>query len=247
MNARNCLRLGLQASLLVGLLAAAGIASAGSFTIAPIRAELSAAHRTEVLTLTNASDEAVVVEVHIVKWSQDGGAEQLDDTRDVLATPPVLQIPGNSNQIVRVALRQEPDAMRELTYRIIFQEVPQTAAPDFNGLRLALRLSVPIFVAPAHAKRTAELSWEVHGLPSGELEVAATNHGNAHLHVTDFDVEWPGTDAAVRGITAKYVLPDSRMVWTLQPPAGAAKQGPLTIHGHSDQGDFSADITLSGP
>jgi fimbrial chaperone protein len=227
-------------------IAIAGLAHASSFNISPVRAELGGAHHTEVLSLTNADDGPVVVEVRVVKWSQDDGADQLDDTRELLVTPPVLQIPGKGEQIIRVALRREPDPARETTYRVIFQEVPQAPTPDFTGLRVALRLSVPIFVAPAHGNAKADVSWDAHWLPSGELEVAATNNGNGHLQVIDFDLQLPGASAPVRGITAKYLLPGSRMVWTLAPPADAEKQGAISIHGHSDQGEFSADVANNG-
>ncbi len=122
----------------------------------------------------NADDSPVVVQIRVVRWSQKGGAEQLEDTRELLATPPVLQIPANSQQIIRVALRREPDSAQELSYRVIFEEVPQAAPKDFTGLRVALRLSIPVFVAPAQGKANAELAWESRWLP----ERSARSGGN---------------------------------------------------------------------
>jgi fimbrial chaperone protein len=232
--------------LLLGVGVASSAAEASSFNISPIRAELSTVHPTEVLTLTNAEDAPVVVEVRVVKWSQVDGAEQLDDTRELLATPPVLQIPGTKDQIVRVALRREPDPANELTYRLIYQEIPQAAAPESTGLRVALRLSIPVFVAPAHGKAKADLVWEAHWLANGDLELAASNHGNGHAQIIDFDLSLAGGATTVHGNTAKYILAGSRMVWTLKPPADADKHGPVAIHGRSDQGEFSADVATDG-
>jgi fimbrial chaperone protein len=228
------------------LIAAAALpASASTFNISPIRAELTAAHRTEALTIMNADDSPVVVQIRVVRWSQKGGAEQLEDTRELLATPPVLQIPANGQQIIRVALRREPDPAQELTYRVIFEEVPQAAPKDFVGLRVALRLSIPVFIAPAHGKANAELAWQSRWLPNGQVELAATNTGSAHLQITDFEAQFPGSLMPLRGIASKYVLPGSRMSWTLTPPADASRQGAIPIRGHSDQGDFSADVAPS--
>jgi P pilus assembly chaperone PapD len=98
-------------------------------------------------------------------------------------------------------------------------------------------------------KAHADLSWELHALPDGQLEVAATNHGSAHSQVTDFEVQPSGAgDAgppALHGMTGKYVLPGSRVSWVLkaEPRPG---QGTYTIHGHSDQGEFSAEVLASG-
>ena len=232
---------------LFALLAAAiaAPASASTFNISPIRAELAAGHRTEALTITNAEDNPVVVQIRVVRWSQKNGAEELEETHELLATPPVLQIPANSQQIIRVALRREPDPSQELTYRVIFEEVPQAAPKDFVGLRVALRLSIPIFVAPARGKANADLAWASRWLPNGQLELAATNSGTGHLQVTDFEAQFPGSLMPLRGVASKYVLAGSRMSWTLTPPADAKRQGAIPLRGHSDQGDFSADVAPS--
>jgi fimbrial chaperone protein len=218
---------------------------ASTFNIAPIRAQLSAGHRTEALTLTNVEDSPVVVQVRVVSWSQKDGVETLEDTRELLSTPPVLQIAANSQQIIRVALRRDPDATQELTYRVIFEEVPQAAPKEFSGLRVALRLSVPIFVAPTQGKANAQVVWQSRWLANGQLEVAATNSGTGHLQVTDFEAQFPGSLMPLRGVSSKYVLPGSRMSWILTPPADATRQGVIPIRGHSDQGDFSADVAPS--
>jgi fimbrial chaperone protein len=218
-------------------------ALASSFNISPIRVELAGGRRTEALTLRNPDDAPVVVQVHVVAWSQKDGVDQLDATHEMLVTPPVLQLPGNGEQIVRVALRGQADKAQELAYRVVFEEVPQAAPAGFTGLRVALRLSVPIFIAPAVGKARADLSWELRPLPDGRLEVAATNRGSAHSQVTDFEVQSSGT--ALQSTTGKYVLPGSRVSWVLkaQPALGP---GSYTIRGHSDQGEFSAEVVASG-
>jgi len=225
---------------------AAATAAASTFNIAPIRASLGAAHHTEVLTLANAEDQPVVVQVKVMRWSQSGGEDALEETRDILATPPVLQLGPKAEQIVRVALRQPPDVAREMSYRVVFQEVPQAPSKDFQGLRVALRLSVPVFIAPASGKPAADLVWESRWLPEGKLELSATNRGNAHVQITDFDVTFAPDTAPLRGQTSKYVLPGSRMSWVLTPAVQPNHQGPISVHGHSDQGEFSADVVSSG-
>lgn len=225
--------------------AGAAPALASSFNISPIRVELASGRRTEALTLKNADDAPVVVQVHLVAWSQRDGVDQFDTTREMLVTPPVLQIPGNSEQIVRVALRGQPDRSQELAYRVVFEEVPQAAPAGFTGLRVALRLSVPIFIAPTVGKAHAELSWELHSLPDGQLEVVATNHGSAHSQITDFEVQSSGAAAPLRSMTGKYVLPGGRASWMLKAQSSPG-QDAYTIHGHSDQGEFSAEVVATG-
>jgi fimbrial chaperone protein len=218
---------------------------ASTFNISPIRVQLGAGHRTEALTLTNADDAPVVVQVRVVSWSQKDGVEKLEETHELLSTPPVLQIPAKGQQIIRVALRRDPDPTQELTYRVIFEEVPQAAPQEFSGLRVALHLSVPIFVAPTQGRASAQVAWRSRWLSNGQLEVAAINSGTGHLQVTDFEAQFPGSLMPLRGVSSKYVLPGSRMSWVLTPPADATRQGVIPIRGHSDQGDFSADVAPS--
>jgi fimbrial chaperone protein len=234
--------------LFLALLTCAAIAAparASTFNISPIRVQLDASHRTEALTLVNAGDSPVVVQVRVVSWSQKDGAEQLQDTRELLVTPPVLQVPPKSQQIVRVALRRPPDPTQELAYRVIYEEVPQAAPADFRGLQIALRISIPVFVAPVHGKANANLAWQSRWLPNGQLELAATNNGSGHSQIMDFEAQFPGSLMPLRGSAPKYVLAGSRMSWTLTPPADATRQGAIPIRGHSDQGDFSADVAPS--
>ncbi len=227
-------------------LAAAQGAAASTFNISPIRVDLDGLHRMGVMTLSNVDAAPVVVEMRVVKWSQRDGEDRLEDTRDLLATPPVLQIPAHGEQILRVALRRVADPELELSYRVIFQEVPQAAPKNFTGLRIALRLSVPVFVAPLHGHAAARIAWSAHWLANGELETAATNSGTAHLQITDFDVTVGSTPTPLKAITSKYVLPGSRVVWDLKAPAGLDRHAAIKIHGHSDQGDITADVAISG-
>jgi fimbrial chaperone protein len=230
---------------LMVLCATAAPAAASTFTIAPIRAELGGAHHSAALTLINAEDQPVVVEVHAVAWSQADGEEHLEDTHELLVSPAVLQIPGNGSQIVRIALRSAAAEDHEMTYRVVFDEIPQALPAGFNGLRVALRLSVPVFVAPAHGRPIANVTWNLHRLSDGNLEVAAFNQGTAHLLVTDFDVQ-AGTATPLHAKTSKYVLAGSRMTWELKADDAKAWQGPIVVHGHSDQGEFTAPIASNG-
>ncbi|MDE2305208.1 MAG: molecular chaperone [Gammaproteobacteria bacterium] len=226
-------------------LAAAHLAAASTFEIAPIRVELGGARHIAVLTLTNVEDAPVVVEMHVEDWSQTDGVDRLQDTKDLLGTPPVMQIAPHAQQIVRVALMRAPDPTRELSYRVILQEVPRAAPKNFEGLRVALRLSVPIFVAPAHGKAQGTLAWRGKWLPDGKLRLSATNDGTGHVEVTDFALRI-GAAEILRNVAAKYVLPGSTMSWTLTPPAGLDRQAVMHLAGHSDAGDLSSTVTFSG-
>ncbi|HVN99115.1 MAG TPA: molecular chaperone [Steroidobacteraceae bacterium] len=226
------------------MLAAAGPAAAGTFSIAPVRVELQGSQRTAVLTVHNDDAAPLVVQVSALNWTQAGGEDGNSPTRELLATPPVFTLPPNGEQIVRVALRREPDPSRELDYRLLLAEVPQPADRNFTGLRVALRLSIPVFVQAANPAPAA-LRWHAQWLPDGGLAVSASNEGLTHQQVSDFTLHFAGSEAVARGVVSRYVLPGSTVTWKIAPPAGVAHDAAISIRGASDQGDFQADVAFA--
>jgi fimbrial chaperone protein len=227
--------------LAIGVLAAATTAAASTLSVAPIRVELSSRVRTAVLTLRNQEDSPVVVQVRPTAWSQQqDGQDQLDDTHDLLVTPPLFTVPPKGVQVLRIALLREPDPARELPYRLVLSEVPQEVPAETTGLRVALRITLPVFVAPK-VHSAPELAWGHRWLPDGTLEIEARNRGTAHLQVFDFDVQ--GNASAAQGLhaaTSHYLLPGSAAHWQLHPGSELAHgTQQLTLHGHSDAGDFT--------
>ncbi|MFT3905031.1 MAG: fimbria/pilus periplasmic chaperone [Steroidobacteraceae bacterium] len=227
------------------MFAATRTAAAGNFSLAPIRVELDPGHRSEVLTVHNEDDAPVTIQISAVAWSQASGEEQFADTRELLVTPPVLQVPAHGERIVRVALRREPDTAQELSYRLFFQEVPQASATNFNGLKVALRVSLPVFVAagtPGHA----DLQWQARWQQDGSLRLEADNRGLMHQQLTGFDVQLGDRKVPVQ--LARYVLPGSRISWDVKLPTDAAHDAPLRVSGLSDLGAFQADVRFTpGP
>jgi fimbrial chaperone protein len=77
-----------------------------------------------VLTVHNEEDTPVLVQATVLAWQQVNGEDQLDATRDLLVTPPVFTLAPKSDQVLRVALRGQASAERELDYRLLLAEVP---------------------------------------------------------------------------------------------------------------------------
>jgi fimbrial chaperone protein len=198
-----------------------------------------------VLTLRNDDSVPVTVQVTSAAWSQSDGSDRYSPTHDLIVTPPVFVVPANGQQIVRVALREDADTRAERAYRIFFEEVPTQLSKTFNGLHVALRLGVPVFVAPK-AKASAALVWRAQLTPAGDVQIEARNQGAAHLQVTDFQVRFGSQPEPVHVAGAKYILPDSTASWTLRRPAGMDPNTSLHLSGFSDQGEISAEIARVG-
>jgi len=185
-------------------------------------------------------------------WEQVNGEDRLTPTRELLVSPAVFTLPADGSQLVRVALRRPADPQRELSYRLILTEVPQQARPDFTGLNVALRLSLPVFVAPT-AKASQALEWSATRTADGALAVTARNTGNAHARVVSFSVAPAANPAAAtsQDVTA-YVLPGQARTWTIDNNkndgmSSSTDWSQLRVKGKTEAGDFEVEIRLGEP
>src|SRR5512137_1707844 len=162
-------------------------AVAGSFSISPLRVDFAANSSTAALTVRNSDATEMVIQTQGLAWSQENGEDTLTPSRDLLISPAVFTLPPGGSQLIRVALRRPVDPLRELSYRLTVQEVPQQAKPDFTGLQVALKMSLPVFVAPAAAAEP-QLNWTAARGADGRLSVTASNAGAAHARIHRFSI-----------------------------------------------------------
>ncbi len=230
-------------------------AYAGTFTISPLRVDFADATGTAVLTVRNGDAKPVVVQTQGLAWSQEGGQDALTPSRDLLVSPAVFTLPAGGSQLVRVALRRNVDPARELTYRLLLQEVPQEASPEFNGLQIVLRLSVPVFVEPL-APATPQIAWAAARGTDGKLSLSARNDGSAHARIHGFSVKTAdGATTMLDQPELAYVLPGSTRHWTFddnnntrlnaQSTTGPGMAGPYRLEGTTDRGSFVTELQLT--
>lgn len=224
------------------LLAAAVPALSGSFQISPVRATLSAGHPVHALTVRNEGPEPAVIQLELVAWTQENGKDVYVASKEVIATPPIFTVAPGGKQIVRVGLRRAPDPGMERAYRVYFQEVPPPPPPGFQGLQVALRLGVPVFVNPA-SPVAPSLKWSARRVSGEEMSLGAANTGNAHVQVTGLALGMRGEVIAAPK-TVAYVLPGQGREWLVKvspmPPSGAT----LQIVAQTDAGEMKMDLTL---
>ncbi len=222
-------------------------AFAGTFSISPVRVDLATQSTTGVVTLRNQEDQPVVVQAETKLWQQTSAGDQLAPTRDVLVTPAVFTIPPKGSQVVRLALRRDADPRMELSYRLILTEVPQQAAPLFNGLNMALQMSLPIFIA-AQSPTEPQVKWSAARDPDGKVAITALNAGSAHARVLDLAVSpQPGNGEWLHQQGAYYVLPGQSHSWALEPDKNnndSAQWRQLRVKGSTEDGDFATELSL---
>lgn len=230
-------------------LCAAATATAGSFEVNPIRVELSSSARTAAVMVRNTSRDSMVVQVSVNAWRQENGQDVLMPTNEVLASPPIATIPAGAEQVVRIGLRRAPDSQRELSYRMFLQEVPPPPQPGFQGLQVALRVGLPVFVQPMSGPAKAALVWDARLRPDNTVRLKLQNEGTGHLQISDLDMYLPHENEPVASHSSlAYVLPGQSREWDLKLRHSRVKSTDrLRLKLATDAGSIDTEVRLEGP
>lgn len=235
--------IGQAASGLALFLTGVTLSHAGSFTVNPVRVTLSPNQAVAAITVSNKGSEASVIQLETSRWTQKDGQDVLTPSREILATPPIFTLPPGGSQIVRVGLRRAPDGEHELTYRLVLREVPPPQ-PIAQGLRVALAISMPVFVVSSRPS-FSNLEWQAVRLPDGGIQLQATNTGSAHVQVGALALSSAGAGPPlVRESVATYVLPGNTRSWTFKSVADVPAGSVLSLHAGTDGGDVQARVTI---
>ncbi len=215
-------------------------AHATSLQISPVRIDLPAGPGAAAITLRNASGAPIHAQVRVFRWTQADGADVLTPTDDAVASPPILRIAGNGEQMGRVVRPLDPvlrnDASTsavpptETAYRLLIDELPQREAQvDQSGVRVQLRYSVPVFAGtPADAPLRLKLTmWR----DQDEWKLAVRNDGARHARISGVAViNGPQRVTVTEGLLG-YALPGATRIWKIHMPAGFAPTGSVRIEG----------------
>ena len=221
-------------------------AQAGNFQVGPLRVLLSAGQRVVAVTVRNDGEAPTVIQLEAVSWSQNAGNDVYAPTKELLATPPIFTLLPGGSQLIRVGLRRAQDPRAELSYRLFMQEVPPPPRPGFHGLQVALRIGIPVFVAPA-VKASPLLRWRASASAPGQIKLIAINDGTAHVQIVDFKLMRTGEvePLAVRQL-ATYVLPGQSHEWVIDVRSAATAGSALKLLAQTNVGDAAADLILAG-
>jgi fimbrial chaperone protein len=156
------------------------------------------------LSLRNDSAAAVRFQVRAFRWSNVGTEElSLEPTDDLLFFPTLLMLQPGESRLIRVGARVAAGP-RERTYRLVLKELDSLAqGASGSGVRMALELSVPVFVQPRDLRVAADVP--LPEIAGGTLALRLTNTGP--LHLTPQRVEVRGLDRAGRVVWTRSFKP----------------------------------------
>jgi fimbrial chaperone protein len=219
------------------MLGASQAHAASSVLIWPIDPVLEADQQASALWLENRGSETANLQIRVFGWSQSGFAEQYQNQRDVIGSPPVAKIEPGQKQLVRLTRTKDVPPGQELAYRIIIDEIPSAQPATADGgktaaaIRFQMRYSVPLFAygAGLWSKEDStrardpkgvglpQLSWRTVAV-DGKPYVEVRNQGAVHARLTDVAIKQAGQSKPLAEGLLGYVLPGAVMRWPAPAP-----------------------------
>lgn len=225
---------------MAGMAFAVHAQTANSVVIWPIDPVIESKERAAPLWLENPGNRPLFLQVRVFAWNQDGGENHFADQTEVTGTPPVIRIEPGQRQMVRLTHLITATAGKEHAYRIIIDEIPQSASlqpdaeqPDKAGaaIQFRMRYSLPLYVygegLGSKERQTnptiqPRLEWRV--TPSGKgavLEIR--NTGAIHGKLTNVTVQHVDGTVLKLDMVTGHILAGATMRWELEKalPTGA--------------------------
>lgn len=218
--------------------------AASDLVVSPIKVTLDDKNSAAIVTLKNAGKEARVIQTELLAWTQQDGKDTYAPTRDLLVNPPIFTLPAGRSQVIRVGLNRSPHAQHELAYRLYVQEVPPPPQAGFTGLRMALRIGLPVFVSPK-AQPHPMIRWQVDRTSPDMIRLTVANEGNFHIHLTDIRLTAADTHRNIVGWNRVhiYLLPGQSRALPLKPEFDW-KGHALNLSARTDRGEVDTELVL---
>lgn len=213
------MRLSTLLKAMLGALVTATLGShAANLQISPVTITLAPGQTAAALSLQNMGDVPTYGQVRVFAWDQRDGDDTLDPTRELVASPPIVQIAPQGSQTVRLVLTG-PAPAGGRTFRVWIDEVQKAGANGASGVDIQLRYSIPVFVRGA-AQKPEALDWQLFRKEQAWwLELR--NSGDTPAQIGTLSVtDRAGADAPVSKGLFGYVLPGRTRIWKLPLAAG---------------------------
>lgn len=215
------------------------VAAAQALEVAPVTIDLPAGRATTIIRITNRGDQPTTIQMRPFAWTQEAGEDRLTATPDLMLSPPFSTLNPGDTQTIRIVLRK-PATVQEAAYRMLIDQLPSAGNP--GSVQVALRVSLPVFAAPAVPVRPV-LTWQLAGSDPIRRTLIVRNTGTRRAKITALKIGDTGT---VPGFTFRYILPGSEASIPVEagPGGWTGLRGSVHVSGTSDQGKVEADAPL---
>ncbi|MDQ3289478.1 MAG: fimbria/pilus periplasmic chaperone [Pseudomonadota bacterium] len=206
------------------LLAAGGAHARGQLQTRQTGVDMPAGARAGRLVLANSGDAPVAAQIRVYTWTQENGEDRLEPADDLLASPPIVEIPAGGEQLIRLVRTEATPPERELAYRVVVDELPSDTRTADNAVAVRMRFLIPAFIRAVDPALT-DLHCRV-----DENTLACENRGGraAQLGATGL-LDAEGNTLQISPGLMGYVLAGSTRRWPLPADALAKLETPRTL------------------
>ena len=194
----------------------------------------------KVYTIVNDSDSPIAIEVRAEQRiiDIDGNEANQDGSAYFSIQPSRMIIRPDSTQLVRVQYRGPQTVTRELSFRIISEQIamPRGAQEGESGQMISFLFvySTSAYVKPSRIVESVSPSVSV--TDDGQLEIILENTGSVHQMLNSIQIVLTGDNGAEYTLTEEELAPlsgqnlltDSRLRTIIAWPAALADAGTIT-------------------
>ncbi len=228
---------------------------AGQFEVSPIRVYMDQTkQKSTSMTIKNTASEPVQVQVKTFLWENSLLDSTMSPSNELVVSPPIVMIPPNQSQVLRLFWRGMANLKAERAYRLSITEVPSNKLAFKNAVSTYLSFSVPVFVRP-NVSAAPVLAWRIQP-PSSVLsdeankverknisQLVLENTGDAHALLGTIQVEQEGAWVNFQK-GPNYVLAKQKRSWVLPSSVKADQALKLRIQNETGQ---SQEVIVSQP
>jgi fimbrial chaperone protein len=157
----------LYAGCAAAILACATMAPAHAYDMKPIIIQLApkGAGASQSVVITNSHDVPIAIELRAYTRTQkpDGTEDRTPEDRDILITPPQTVIAPKTSQSVKVRWVGDPNPTRELSYRLVSEQLPIPFRQESrNGIAanvtMKYRYEAALYIVPPGSEPSAHIT-----------------------------------------------------------------------------------------
>jgi fimbrial chaperone protein len=218
-------------AIILAILLSPEISKPADLFVTPVKLFFGAKQKTTIIKVKNNSDQTLSLQINTYSWVQDEEAkDQYPPTQDIILFPKILSLKSGEERIIRVGVNV-PSGMKEKTYRIFLEELPQPLQTEGNVIRTILKIGIPVFISPVKPEEMGEI--EKMEFSKGDLSFTVKNKGNVHLIIQSVKVK--GVDASDTPVfqleaQSRYLLEGRSRTFSFKiPKEDCLKMSALTI------------------
>ena len=192
---------------------------AASLQVAPISVAFSPQEKAKEIWLTNTSERPIRAQTRVLIWSQVAGQDQVNPTRDLVASPSITEIKAGEQQLIRIIRIAPQNTAVEQTYRLLIDELPSSGQADAQtGLQLLLQYSIPVFIQPTDsiAMRNGLTLLNQVNFQYQNQQLIVKNNAKSHIRISELTYINPNGERIplINGLVG-YALAGQSMRWDI--------------------------------